>query len=92
MAEDDKPGFHQDVTATPRDAITVADVREPTLTIVCERCGRYRRYNVKRLIAARGPDAKLPARLATLANREKARSASVYDPCKPKFEGFSFRS
>ena len=58
-------------------ALTLADVLEPTLTIVCERCGRYGRYNVKRLIAAHGADAKLPALLATLANCEKARSASV---------------
>jgi len=25
-------------------ALTLADVLEPTLTIVCERCGRYGRY------------------------------------------------
>jgi hypothetical protein len=38
----------------PRDAITLADVRAPTLTIVCEPCGRRGRYNVQRLIAAHG--------------------------------------
>ena len=43
--------------------------------IVCERCGRYGRYDVKRLIAAHGADAKLPDLLATLANCPKARSA-----------------
>ena len=32
-------------------------IREPTLTIVC---GRRGRYNVKQLIAAHGADAKLP--------------------------------
>jgi hypothetical protein len=33
----------------PRDgALTLSDVREPTLTIACERCGRYGRYIVKR--------------------------------------------
>ena len=42
----------------PRDgALILSDVREPTLTIVCERCGLHGRYNVKRLIAARGADA-----------------------------------
>jgi hypothetical protein len=77
----------------PRDgALTLSDIREPTLTIVCERCGRYGRYNVRRLIAAHGADAKLPALLATLANCEKARSASVHDRCKARFEGFSFRA
>ena len=76
----------------PRDAVTLADVREPTLTIVCERCGRYGRYNVKRLIAAHGAGARLPDLLATLANCERARSFSVYDQCKARFEGFSFRA
>jgi hypothetical protein len=33
-------------------------VRAPTLTIVCEPCGRRGRYNVERLIAKHG-DAKL---------------------------------
>jgi hypothetical protein len=46
---------------------------------VCERCGRYGRYDVKRLIATHGADAKLRYLLATLANCEKARSASIYD-------------
>ena len=58
-------------------ALTLADVREPTLTIGCKRCGRYGRYSVTRLMAAYGADAKLPDLLATLANCEKARSASV---------------
>jgi hypothetical protein len=77
----------------PRDgSLTLSDIREPTLTIGCERCGRYGRYNVKLLIAAHSADAKLPALLATLANCEKARSFSIYDRCKAKFEGFSFRA
>ena len=34
----------------PRDgSLTLSDIREPTLTIVCERCGRHGRYNVARL-------------------------------------------
>ena len=76
----------------PRDALTLADVRAPTLTIVCEPCGRRGRYNVQRLIAAHGADAKLTELLMTLANCEKARSFSVYDRCKARFEGFSFRA
>jgi len=47
---------------------------------------------VKRLIAAHGADAKLTDLLVTLANCEKARSVSIHDRCKAKFEGFSFRS
>ena len=68
------------------DAVTLADVREPTIEIVCERCGRYGRHNVKRLIAARGPDAKLPDLVLTLANCPKARSASIPDQCKAVYE------
>ena len=36
----------------PRDgSLVLSDVRAPTLTIVCEPCGRRGRYNVDRLIA-----------------------------------------
>jgi hypothetical protein len=77
----------------PRDgSLTLSDVREPTLTIVCERCGRYGRYSIKRLIAAQGADARLPDLLATLANCKKRRSFGIHDRCKAKFEGFSFRA
>jgi hypothetical protein len=77
----------------PRDgSLTLSDIREPTLTIACERCGRHGRYNVQRLIAAHGGDAKLTELLVTLANCEKARSFSIYDRCKARFEGFSFRA
>jgi hypothetical protein len=34
----------------PRDgSLTLSDIREPTLAIGCERCGRHGRYNVQRL-------------------------------------------
>ncbi|MGB3582980.1 MAG: hypothetical protein WBA40_17985 [Roseiarcus sp.] len=33
----------------PRDgAVTLSDVRNPTLSIVCEPCGRHETYNVAR--------------------------------------------
>jgi hypothetical protein len=74
----------------PRDgSLTLSDIREPTLTIVCERWGR--RYNVMRLIAVHG-DAKLTDLLVTLANCKKARSFGIHERCKAKFEGFSFRA
>jgi hypothetical protein len=77
----------------PRDgSLTLSDVCEPTLTIACERCGRYGRYNVKRLVGAHGADAKLTDLRVSLANCEKARSLSIHDRCKAKFEGFSFRT
>jgi hypothetical protein len=67
----------------PRDgSLTLFDIREPTLTIICERCGRYGRHKVARLTAAHGADAKLTDLLVTLANCEKARSVSVHDRCK----------
>jgi hypothetical protein len=60
------------------------------LAIVCEPCGRQGRYKVQRLIAAHGPDAKMTELLVTLANCEKARSFSIYDRCKAKFQNFSW--
>jgi hypothetical protein len=46
----------EDVFPVPRDAITLADVREPTIEVVCEPRGRRGRYNVERLIAKHGAD------------------------------------
>jgi hypothetical protein len=65
----------------------LADVREPTLAIICEPCGRRGRYNVERLIAKYGADTRLPDLLVTLANCPKARSVSIYDRCKVVYEG-----
>jgi len=66
----------------PRDgAFTLSDVRSPTLSIVCEPCGRSGRYNVNRLIERHG-DARLTDLLVTLADCPKARSISVHDRCK----------
>jgi hypothetical protein len=76
----------------PRDgSLILSDGRGPTLSIVCEPCGRRGRYNVDKLMAESG-DAKLTDLLVTLANCEKARSFSVYHRCKAKFEGFAFRA
>jgi hypothetical protein len=44
----------------PRDgAVVLSDLRNPTLSIVCEPCGRRGTYNVTRLMEQHG-DAKLP--------------------------------
>jgi hypothetical protein len=61
----------------PRDFITLADIREPTLTLVCEPCGRRGRYNVRCLIARHGADMRLPDLKMILANCEKARSSEA---------------
>jgi hypothetical protein len=66
----------------PRDgSLILPDVRGPTFAIVCDACGRRGRYNVERLIAAHGADAKLAYLLVTLADCLKARSISVQDRC-----------
>ena len=71
----------------PRDgSLILSEVRDPTLTIVCEPCGRRGRYNVEKLMAEHG-DAKLTDLLATLADCEKARSLSVHDRCKAVYDG-----
>jgi hypothetical protein len=53
----------------------------PTLTLVCEACGRCGRYGVAKLMAEHG-DAKLTDLLVTLADCRKAYTASVHDRCK----------
>ena len=66
----------------PRDgSIVLSDVRSPTLSIVCEPCGRHGRYNVAKLMAEHG-NAKLTDLLTKLANCRKARSHSIHDRCE----------
>lgn len=76
--------------AMSKDAYTLSDVREPTLTIVCQPCGRRGRYNVERLMAKHG-DAKILFVLPAIANCPKARSVDVYDLCKARYEGLRTR-
>jgi hypothetical protein len=74
----------------PKDAFTLSEVREPTLTIVCEPCGRRGRYNVERLMAEHG-DAKILYLLAEITNCPKVQSTNIYDRCKAKYEGLTTR-
>ena len=67
----------------PKDAFTLSDVLEPSLTIICEPCGRRGRYNVARLIAKHG-DAKILFLLSDLTNCPKTQSADIYDRCKAR--------
>ena len=71
-----------------KDALTLSDIRELTLTVVCEPCKRRGRYNVERLMAKHG-DARLTDLRRTLANCPKAQSASIHDRCKVRYEGLS---
>jgi hypothetical protein len=73
----------------PRDgALTLSDVRGPTLTIVCEPCVRRGRYAVARLLEEHG-DAKLTDLLQTLADCPKTRSSSIHDRCRAVYEGLT---
>ena len=67
------------------DALTLSDLREPTLTIVCAPCGRRGRYSVARLIERYG-DAQLPGLRAEITGCPKARSVSFRDPCRARYE------
>ena len=75
----------------PKDAFTLSDVREPTLTIVCQPCGRRGRYNVERLMERHG-DAKILFLLPTLTNCPKMESANIYDRCKARYEDLRLAS
>jgi hypothetical protein len=74
----------------PKDAVTLSDVREPTLTIVCQPCARRGRYNVDGLMAMHG-DAKILFLLPTLTKCPKTQSANIYDRCKAPYDGLSTR-
>lgn len=70
----------------PRDgALTLSDVLSPWIVISCEPCGRRGRYAVERLKAKHG-DARLTNLLLEIAQCEKARSFSIYDRCKVRYD------
>ena len=69
-------------------SLTLSDVRGPSLSLVCEPCGRHRRYNVAKLIERHG-DANLTDLLQTLARCPKGRSANVHDRCRAVYEWLS---
>jgi hypothetical protein len=68
----------------------LSDVRGPTLTIVCEPCGKRARFNVARLMEQHGADAKLTDLLVVLAEDcPKARLISAHERCRAVYEGLS---
>jgi hypothetical protein len=70
----------------PRDAITLAHVREATIEIVCEPCQRRGRYNVERLIVKHRAGMRMTDLQATLANCLKgAQAFSIYDRCRARY-------
>ena len=71
----------------PREgALTLSDVRRPSLTIVCEPCAKFGYYNTAWLMKQYG-DAKLTDLIVTLADCQKTHSASVQDRCQAVYEG-----
>jgi hypothetical protein len=71
----------------PRDkSLTLADIRSPTLSIVCQLCGR-RGYVVAKLIDRH--EEKLTHLLLTLADCPKSQSTSMHDECKVVYEGLT---
>jgi hypothetical protein len=77
----------QHLCRMPRDsALTLSDVRGPTLGIVCQPCARRSRYRVARLIEEHG-DTKLTELIVTLADCPKASSAHMYERCTAVYEG-----
>jgi hypothetical protein len=66
-------------------AHTLSDFLVPTLSIECEPCGRRGRYNVAKLMELHG-DMKLPELRHLLADCPKARSFSVHDQCKARYQ------
>ena len=63
--------------------LTLWDIREPMLTIVCQPCGRRGRFSVARVIEKHG-DAKIRFVLPALTNCPKTQSANIYDRCKAR--------
>jgi hypothetical protein len=72
----------------PRDgSITLSDVKGPTLAIVCAPCDRRGHFDVSRLVAEYGADAKLTDLLAVLVGTcPKGHSDSVHDRCKAVYD------
>jgi hypothetical protein len=70
-------------------SLTLSDVRSPTLSIVCEPCGRRGRCIVARLIEQHGEDATLTDLLPAIVKCPKACSVSVHDRCKAVYEGLA---
>jgi hypothetical protein len=89
LAEGQKPGVRKEVvTHAAHGALTLSDLRNPALSIICEPCGRRGTYSVARLMELHG-DAKPTDLLQTLVNCPKAGSAGIHDRCKAVFEKLS---
>jgi hypothetical protein len=71
----------------PRDFITLADVREPALTIVREHRADAEDATMSSASSPRnGTNMRLPELLTVLADCSKARAFSIHDRCKANYE------
>jgi hypothetical protein len=67
----------------PRDGSRIlSDLQSPTVSIVCESCGRRKSYAVAKLIDEHGAEAKLTDLLWELVDYPKSRSTNIHDRCK----------
>jgi hypothetical protein len=67
----------------PRDFITLSEMRQSVLGIVCDLCQRREQFDVEALKAQRGGDVKMPELLSRLvADCPRQRSFSIYDRCR----------
>jgi hypothetical protein len=67
--------------------MVLSELREPTLELLCERCGDRGRFGVTELLAKHG-DAKLADLAVELARCPRVRGvrgASFYDRCKVRW-------
>ena len=62
-------------------ALTLSDLRQLTIGVVCEPCGHRGRYNVAGLLERHG-DAKLTDLLVEIVQCPKGRSVSIRDHCR----------
>ena len=64
----------------PRDGSRIlSDLQSPTVSIVCDPCGRRERYAVAKLIDEHGAEAKLTDLLWELVDCSKSSSTNIHD-------------
>ena len=67
------------------NALTLSDLKTPTLRVVCALCGRRGLYPVGALRDQHG-DAKLTEPLYTIADCPNSRSTDAHTQCRAMFE------
>jgi hypothetical protein len=76
----------------PRDFITLSEMPQAVLGIICDLCQRREQFDVEALTAQHGGDVKMPellSRLVADCPRQQQKSFSVYDRCGAVYDGAS---